>query len=45
MYTTAGEFDVITLVRARSLEHFREVIHRLRASGRIVGTQERIPSG
>jgi Lrp/AsnC family leucine-responsive transcriptional regulator len=42
VYTTAGEFDVIAFVRARSLDHLKEVIHRLRASGGIVGTRTHV---
>jgi Lrp/AsnC family leucine-responsive transcriptional regulator len=42
IYTTAGDFDVIALVRAKDVDHLREVIHRLRASGRIVGTRTHV---
>lgn len=39
VYTTAGTHDVSALVRARSVEHLRDVIHRLRARPKIVGTR------
>lgn len=42
IYTTAGDFDVIALVRAKGVDHLRELIHRLRASGRIVGTRTHV---
>ena len=42
VYTMAGDFDVIALIRARGVDHLREVIHRLRASGGIVGTRTHV---
>ena len=42
VYTMAGDFDVIALVRARDVHHLREVIHRLRAFGGIVGTRTHV---
>jgi Lrp/AsnC family leucine-responsive transcriptional regulator len=39
IYTTAGDHDVIALVRARNVDHLREVIHRLRATTSIVSTR------
>lgn len=42
VYTTAGDQDVIALARARSVDHLRDVIHRLRASGRIVATRTHV---
>ncbi|QEC49770.1 Lrp/AsnC family transcriptional regulator [Baekduia soli] len=42
VYTTAGNHDVTALIRARSVEHLRDVIHRLRVSGSIVGTRTHV---
>lgn len=39
VYTTAGDQDVIALVRVRDVDHLRDVIHRLRAARSIVGTR------
>jgi len=39
VYTTAGNQDVIALVRTRSVDHLRDVIHRLRATGAVVFTR------
>ena len=42
VYTTAGDQDVIALVRARDVDHLRDVIHRLRASRSIVSTRTHV---
>ena len=42
VYTTAGDQDVIALVRARDVDHLRDIIHRLRASRSIVSTRTHV---
>lgn len=39
IYTTAGDHDVVALVRARNVDHLRETIHRLRATASVVSTR------
>lgn len=42
VYTTAGDQDVIAHVHATSVDHLRQVIHRLRRSGQITGTRTHV---
>jgi Lrp/AsnC family transcriptional regulator, leucine-responsive regulatory protein len=42
VYTTAGDQDVIALLRARDVEHLRDIINRLRASRSIVSTRTHV---
>ena len=42
MYTTAGNHNVLALVRTTDVHHLREVADRLRASGKILSTRTHI---
>jgi Lrp/AsnC family leucine-responsive transcriptional regulator len=42
VYTTAGDQDVIALVRARDVDHLRRVIHRLRTARSIISTRTHV---
>ena len=42
VYTTAGDQDVIALVRARSVDHLRQIIHRIRAATAVVSTRTHV---
>jgi DNA-binding Lrp family transcriptional regulator len=42
VYTTAGNHDVLALVRATDVDHLRQVIHRLRATGKILSTRTHV---
>jgi Lrp/AsnC family leucine-responsive transcriptional regulator len=42
IYTTAGDQDVIALVRVKDVDHLRDVIDRLRTSRSIIGTRTHV---
>ena len=42
VYTTAGNHDVLALVRATDVDHLRQVIDRLRATGKILSTRTHV---
>ena len=42
VYTTAGDQDVIALVRARSVDHLRQIIHRIRAATAVMSTRTHV---